>query len=101
MLSSCTVDASWMLSCTRNETHHPERCLIDPINIIYYVQEGGNRNAFNDTFTWVPYDLSIYVKDCLFEDPSQLPAIIGNLTSDIELLPQFALYNIPMIYYVE
>ncbi|XP_065901246.1 ABC transporter A family member 9-like isoform X2 [Dysidea avara] len=98
---SFPMDASWMLSCTRNETHHPERCLIDPINIIYYVQEGGNRNAFNDTFTWVPYDLSIYVKDCLFEDPSQLPAIIGNLTSDIELLPQFALYNIPMIYYVD
>ena len=98
MLSSCTVDASWMLSCARNETHHPERCLIDAFNIIYYVHEGGNYNAFNDTFTWVPYDLSIYGKDCLFEDPSQLPAII---TGDLGLLPQFALYNIPMIYYVE
>ena len=97
----CLIDASWMLSCARGDQNHPEGCLIDAFNIIYYVLEEGNFDAFNDTFTWVPYDLAIHAGDCPFEDPSELPDVIGNITDSLGLLPQFGLYNIPMIYYVK
>jgi len=90
-----------MLSCGRGDQDHPEGCLVDAFNIIYYVLGEENYNAFNDTFTWVPYDLSIHAENCPFEDPTKLPAIVKNITDNLGLLPQFGLYNIPMIYYVK
>jgi len=90
-----------LLSCERGTDNHPDSCLIDAFNIIYYTFKEGNHDAFTKTFTWVLYDLSIHAEDCAFDNETEISDIILNLNESLGLPPQFALYNIPMIYYVK
>ena len=92
---SCGLDRSSL-------TSHPTGCVVESFNLIYYLEN--HPEELDDVikyFSWVPYDLSTHQdSSCNFDNVS-LPNLIMRLNRTLQLKPQFTLYNIPMLYYVE
>ena len=89
-----------MISCGLDQSSEPTGCIMEPFNLIYYVENNPERmDDVIEYFSWVLYDLYTHKDDsCNFDDINITDLITPlNLT----LQPQFSLYNLPMVYYVK